>query len=761
MANKPVPKVQESRTMRVRILVTFVIFTVTCSQAIRAASPGGESSSSLTQYVNPFVGSDGGGNTVPGAAVPFGFVELSPDTTNADTSGYSSSGQIIGFSHTHVSGTGGDAKYGNFRVSPTSGALRVGNLRFAKSDESATPGYYAVTLAGDGGRIRCELTATRLVGFERFTFPAGADANIILDASSRVKLAQRATDVEVNVVDDTHISGSASFTGGWNPGPYTLYFWAVFNRPMKRGGTWTANLGSERTFPGQRHIEGDQARNYADQFGAFAVFDTAENRAVEMKLAVSFISVDKARKSLETEAPGWDFDSVRRQAEDEWERVLDKIKISGGTDEQRRIFYTALYRSHYMPHDLTGENVWWQSSEPHYEDFYTLWDTFRTLQPLLTVIESERERDMVRSLVDTYRHTGWLPDARIAGSNGMTQGGSNGDVVVADAMVKGLKGIDYETAYQALVKDAEVESPRPLNEGRQLEDYKRLGYMSLTYTRAAARTLEYAYDDFCIAEVAKALGKTEDAKKYLERSGNWAHLWDAKMRCIRPRYANGTWMENYDCDHEYPDGATEWWDAPFYEGRPIQYSTFVPQDVNGLIRQLGGDQAFTSWLDDFFDRKLYTQGNEPDLLAPWLYIHAGRPDRTAERVRTILAGAYQDARDGLPGNDDAGTMSSWYVWSAIGIFPNAGQPFYYIGSPLFSRITIELEGGRSFVIEARDTSAGNRYVQRAELNGKVLHRAWLTHAELAAGGKLVLDMGPNPSQWGRGDRPPSTSLNAK
>jgi predicted alpha-1,2-mannosidase len=472
-----------------------------------------------------------------------------------------------------------------------------------------------------------------------------------------------------------------------------------------------------------------------------------------MKMGVSFLSVDQARANVVRE----DFDTVRHQAEDAWEQVLSKIEVEGGTDAQRRIFYTALYRAHYMPHDLTGENVWWQSTEPHYEDFYTLWDTFRTLHPLFTLIQPERQRDMVRSLIDTYRHTGWLPDARIAGLNGLTQGGSNGDVLIADAMVKGMTGIDYETAYQALVKDAEVESARPLNEGRQLVDYKRLGYMSLTLNRSASRTLEYAYDDFAVSEVARALGKTEDAAKYLKRSANWTNLWDPKMRCIRPRYSDGTWLENYDCEHEYPDSTTEWWDAPFYEGRPIQYSTYVPHDVQGLIQRVGGDAAFVAWLDDFFERKLYTQGNEPDLLAPWLYIHAGRPDRTADRVRAILAGEYREGRDGLPGNDDAGTMSSWYVWGAMGLYPNAGQPFYYIGSPVFARVAIDLGGGRKFVIEAPGTSASNRYVQSAELNGKKLDRAWLTHAEIAGGGKLVLVMGARVSDWGRGARPPSVT----
>ncbi len=283
----------------------------------------------LTRLVDPFVGADAGGNTVPGAAVPFGFVELSPDTTNADTSGYASAGQVIGFSATHVSGTGGDSKYGNFRVTPTAGPLRVGNLRFSKSEESASPGYYAVTLTGDGGPIHCELTATRLTGVERFTFPAGADGNVILDASSRVKLAQIATHVEVDIVDETHLSGTARFTGGWNPGAYTLYFFAAFNRPMKNWGAWTADLASTLTIPGRSHQVGDQTHNYANQTGAFAVFDTTKDRVVEMKLGVSFVSVEQARSNLESEAPGWDFEGLHRQAEDAWGRCSRKSKWKG------------------------------------------------------------------------------------------------------------------------------------------------------------------------------------------------------------------------------------------------------------------------------------------------------------------------------------------------------------------------------------------------------------------------------------------------
>ncbi len=426
---------------------------------------------------------------------------------------------------------------------------------------------------------------------------------------------------------------------------------------------------------------------------------------------------------------------------------MGQIEVSGGTDAQKRIFYTALYRSHTMPHDLSGENAWWASSEPHYEDFYTLWDTFRTLHPLLTVIQPQRQRDMIRSLLDTYSHTGWLPDARIAGANGLTQGGSNGDVLIADAVVKGLGGFDSALAYEAIKKDGDYDSPDPMNVGRSLKNYLALGYMPLSETRSASRTLEYAYDDFAISEVAQALGHTDDAVRFRARSGGWQKLWDDKLGCIHPRYGDGSWLENYDCAYTYPDSTTPWWDAPYYEGSGLQYSTFVPHDVGGLIQKTGGKEAFVAWLDRLFDGHHYDQGNEPDLLAPYLYIPAGRPDKTADRVRQIMASRYGTGHTGLPGNDDAGAMSSWYVWSAIGLYPNAGQPLYYIGSPVFDTATIHLEGGKRFTVTAHTVSEANRYVLSARLNGKPLDRAWLSHAELIAGGQLELDMGPAPGDW--------------
>jgi len=718
-----------------------------------------QNGSAPLDLVDPFVGVDRGGNTVPGASVPFGFVSLSPDTTRGSTSGYDSEGLIIGFSHTHVSGTGGAGKYGNFRVTPAVGDDAWGNLAFAKSAEEASPGFYAVIMGKRGKQIRAELTASRLAGFHRYRFPPSPAARIIIDASATVPLGgggPRSSGGEVRAIDERHIAGTMTFVGGWGrEQPYTLHFFAEFDRAPIEIGRWKSGRGSFTRIRGSGASTGGDTRTGLDnRLGAYATFDTRRDPVVQLKLGVSFVSEDQARRNLERELPGWSFDEAHAAARALWAEALGKIEVEGGTAEQRRIFYSALYRAHIMPHDLTGENVWWRSDEPHYEDFYTIWDTFRTLNPLLTLVEPARERDMVRSLLDTYRHDGWLPDARIAGATGPSQGGSNGDVVISDAIVKDLGGFDQKLALEVMLKDGDVQSDDPLNHGRELKDYLALGYMSLSQTRSASRTLEYAYDDYAIASAAAKLGRTDIARRYAGRSLNWGRLWDAELQCVRPRYADGRWLENFDCGREYPDATTEWWDAPFYEGSSRQYSTFVPHDVSGLMRRLGGRARFVEWLDRFFDQGAYNQGNEPDILAPWLYIHAGRPDRTAERVRAIIAKQYAVGRSGLPGNDDAGTLSSWYVWAAMGLFPNAGQPFYYIGSPLFSRTVIHLEGGKTLEIEAPETSAANLYVRSAELNGKPLNRAWLTHEEIASGGRIVLHMGPRPSRWAADAPPP-------
>jgi len=734
-----------------------------------AAVPAGDQDA--VTLADPLHGVDGGGNVTPGATVPFGFVTLGPQTTHGSTSGYDSASPIVGFAHVFVSGTGGSSKYGNFRVTPTVGPVEPNRLAFGKTNETASPGFYGVTLGSEPGRqVGVELTASPYVGMHRYSFPSADQSALLLDVSAAILAGgsgQVATGGEIEVVDDRRISGWMSFKGGWNPAPYKLYFYAEFDRPSQSIGTWTTTLGgfvlrtgvgrvaggdqtarSPNTATGVRAADGGGANgNINNKFGAFARFDTRDQRTVQMKLAVSFTSEAKARQHMGAEMPGWDFDATRAKASGAWRAAFAPVAIEGGTPDQRAIFRSALYRSFTMPHELTGENIWWPSTEPHYEDFYTLWDTFRTVTPLMTILHPQRQRDMLRSLLDTYKHTGWLPDARIAGANGMTQGGSNGDVVVADAIVKRLGGFDPELAYAAIKKDGDVESPDPINVGRVLSDYTRLGYVPLGRTRSASRTMEYAYNDFAIATVASALGKTEDAAHFRARARNWRNLWNPAKGCIQPRYADGRWLENYECDYQYPDATSMWWDAPFYEGSGLQYSTYVPHDVPCMIETVGGRAAYLGWLDRFFDEGNYDQGNEPSFLAAFNYAWVGRPDRTAERVRAIMAKSYRTGRRGLPGNDDAGATSAWFVWNAVGLYPNAGQPYYFIGSPVFTRTMFALEGGRRFSIMAPATSATNLYVTGATLNGKPLDRAWITHDELVKGGTLTLEMGPKPGGW--------------
>jgi predicted alpha-1,2-mannosidase len=691
--------------------------------------------------VDVFLGSEGGGNTTPGAQVPFGFVVLQPDMTEPYTSGYRSGGLITGFSHTHESGTGGGSKYGNFRVAPLVGPLRPPQP-LPGSEEIAWPGYYAITLGTGDARVHAELTASRLVGFHRYTFPRTRDAHLSVNVGAVIAppalFRQHAIKCQAEAVGRL-LRGSCTYRGGWNPGEYTLHFAARFDRRPSA-------IGVGPDFERASTQAGFDREGGA--LWAWASFDTRRNQHVGLKLAVSFISTAKAEANLRT-VGSQSFDEARRDAERQWKSALARIAVEGGTEAQRTLLYSALYRVQVMPHDLSGENGWWSSTEPHYEDFYTLWDQFRTQLPLLTVIQPERSRDMVRSLIDTYRHTGWLPDGRVAGINGLTQGGSNGDVVIADAIVKDLSGIDYATAFEALIKDAEQDSPDPYFVGREkIGEYKRLGYLPLEVTRSGSRTMEYAYDDFAVSQVAAKLGKSDLAELYRRRSLSWANLWDSTSKSIRPRKASGEWQTPFDRTE-----FTSAWTSPFYEGTPWQYSTFVPHDVQGLINRLGGDAAFVEWLDAFFAQGGYWPGNEPDLMAPWLYIFAGRPDRSQSQVRDLLAKHYKLGRDGLPGNDDAGAMTSWFVWSAIGLYPNAGQDYYFVGAPLFTRTHIDVGNKRTFTIAAPGASDVNRYIRGAKLNGHPLDRAWLTHRELTAGGTLELELGPAQSNWGTGQRP--------
>jgi predicted alpha-1,2-mannosidase len=483
------------------------------------------------------------------------------------------------------------------------------------------------------------------------------------------------------------------------------------------------------------------------------------NQVIQAKVGISFISAEQAKQNVQQEIPAWNFAAVHGAATALWNAELAKLTLSGESDSQRRQLYTAMYHMMLMPTDRTGENPGWQSTEPYYDDYYCIWDTYRSSSPLLTLISPDRQRDIIRSLIDIYRHTGYMPDARSGNDNGRTQGGSNANVVVADAWMKGLKGIDYETAFAAMVHDAEVPPVDPQKEGRGgLKDYNEKGYVTLADERSGSRTAEYSYDDFAISEVACGLGKTKEAALYSSRAHNFEHLWDKDMAAegfkgfMRPRNPDGSWAPPYLV-------VRGTWPDFFYEGDIWTYSIYAPQDMRRLIEMAGGNEGFVRRLDWTFLRRHFDVTNEPGFLLPVLYNYAGRPDKTADIVHMTLEKAFADNRAGIPGNDDSGAMSSWLIFSTLGFFPVAGQDVYLIGTPSIPDVSLNLGEGKKLRIIAKnlDGQGLNRYVQSATLNGVDLPSSWFLHAQIKDGATIVLTMGSAPSNWGKAVPPPSMS----
>jgi predicted alpha-1,2-mannosidase len=750
----------------------------------------------LHRHVDPWIGSEGLGNVFIGPSRPFGMVKPGPDNKGTANSGYIADAQaaIPGFSQLHVSGTGGGPKYGHVSVMPFTAAHRGAHdgidQASARYAEVARLGYYATTLAR--GDIRVELTTAARVAFYRFTYAEmGADApipGVKIDAGAMLNEAgkqppgtepwflaepQHLVGSEIEVVSPTTLRGYGRMRGGWNFGAaYTVYFHVEFDRAFTQFSTWQG----DQLHPGQP-VQVDSGVST----GALLRFDAGAGRVLQMKVGISFISAAKARQNLQTETPRWHFDEVLADTQQAWEDLMGRVELGADTPEHDlRMFYTALYHTMLMPVDRTGENPLWNSDapgqppQPHYDDFYAIWDTFRSSHPLLTLLDPQRQANIVHALLDIYRHDGYLPDARSGLCNGRTQGGSHADVLIADAWVKGLKGIDYELGLQAMLKNADV--PPGGNEQKEgrggLPDYNTLGYVSTRYPRAGTRTMEYAHDDYAIAVLAKGLGHEALFERFSQQSDNWKRLWrDVESLGTRgfvmPRQADGSWLETLHCT--VPGAAPRryaptdvdhgqclpWWDSFLYEGSSWEYSLYVPHDVAGLIEQAGGAAAFRQRLDTFFDHKLYNVTNEPSFLSPTLYHWLGQPEASSERIRQIVREHYSDRRDGLPGNDDSGAMSSWLAFHMLGLYPNAAQSYYLVNTPLVTRSCLNLAEGRRFLIVAQGLSETRRHVQRAALNGRPFTRAWIEHSEIVAGGELVLEMGEQPVGWGRDQPPPS------
>lgn len=734
-----------------------------------AAAPAASSVPSPRASVNPLIGTDAHGHTYPGAVVPFGMVQLSPDTPIQGwdgCSGYHYSDSVIqGFSHTHLSGTGCGG-LGDILLMPTVGEVHFdpgtpGNgyaSRFSHAREVASPGYYRVLLQDPG--VIAELTATARCGFQRYTFPASDRAHVVLDLAHGI--GNSPVDLTLRVENGTTVSGSR-VSDGWG-GRRTVYFVMQFSRPF-------ASVGIEQD--GQRLADGTHEAHGRSVKAAFD-YRTTAGQPILVKVGISATGIEGARRNLAAEIPGWDFAATRAAAEKQWDTALGAAQVETPDPHVRTTFYTALYHACLAPtlfDDADGTYLGMDHQVHTGEGFhnyttFSLWDTYRAEHPMLTLLQPGRVNDMVQSLFAEYRQSGLhtMPIWPLWGNETWCMIGYHSAPVVADAYLKGFRGYDAEAVYQAL-KDTALQNRNGMS------TYKTLGYVaSSPGAQATSKTLEYSVDDAAMARLAAALGHPDDARFFFARSTNYRNLYDRTTGFLRGRRADGSWRMPFVTNGMVGDEYTE--------ADAWQYAFAVQQDVPGLVKLYGGDAAFVQKLDSLFDADptihtnipdisgrigQYAQGDEQCHHVAYLYDYAGAPWKTQARVRQVMAAEYNDTPAGQCGNDDCGQMSAWYVLSAMGFYPvDPVGGVYALGSPAVSRATLHLDrahyGGRTFTLIAENNGPKNVYIQSATLNGKPLRRPWFTHAELAAGGTLRLVMGPKPNTaWGAdaASQPPS------
>ncbi|KAI5860159.1 glycoside hydrolase family 92 protein [Durotheca rogersii] len=771
-----------------------------------ASSSRRQDDSSPTGYdfVDPLIGTRDGGHVFAGATLPFGMAKAVADVTEDNQGGYASNGSpVTGFSHMHDSGTGGASSLANFPIFVYPGCKGddINGCTFPKSRRSvdvvegsvsARPGYFTIGLESG---IKAEITAANHTALYRFTLFGNGTGGAAVDAPLSPLFIIDLTDLpntrsngSASVDPDTgRISGNGTFRPSFGTGIYQLHFCADFlhEASIRETGVFINNrAGSEP----KSIVVGQDNNSPPLPAGAYTWFDTVEAGAsITIRVGLSFKSVDQACAHAEREIPDLDFSETLAAAEDIWREKLSVVEINttGFQDtELQTVFWSGFYRTMLSPQDYTGENYLWESDEPYYDSWYCIWDSFRSIHPFLTLVDPHSQTLMIRSLIDIYRHEGWLPDCRMSLCKGWTQGGSNADVVLVDAFLKNItQGIDWDTGYEALIKDAEHEPPVWDYEGRGgLYSWKNLGYIPADdfdpygnglFTRSVSRTVEYAYNDFCIAQVSEALGKQEDYEKYIERSGNWVNLYKSDQEdrgftgFLQPKYLNGTWgyqipslcspvTELHSC-YLNPGGHET------YEGSPWLYTFFAPHDMASLITALGGPGAFVDRLDHLHESGILYVGDEQAFLTLFQYHYAGRPGKSTERAHFYIPSQFNTSRGGIPGNDDSGAMGSFAALAMMGIFPNPGQDIYFITAPFFPSfsITNNLSGKKATVKTVNfDTAYENIYIQSAKLNGEDYTKNYLTHNFFLEGGTLELTLGDKESTtWGTGedDIPPSIS----
>ncbi|MGQ8336248.1 GH92 family glycosyl hydrolase [Sunxiuqinia sp. A32] len=747
-------------------------------------------------YINPFIGAStsneiggsthGLGKTFPGATTPFGMIQLSPDTRTGDDTGPGYSwhhNTIEGFSFVHMSGIGWFGEFGNFLVMPTTGELKTskGNdenpesgyrSRFSHDTEEAKAGYYAVTL--DDYNIRTELAAAPKAGIIRFTYPKNKQSRIQIDLSRRI--GGTSTKQFVEVVDNHTIRGWMKCPpegGGWGNGAgkvdYVIYFYCQFSKPLSNSGIWSVDIPDDWTrlrkevagkeyqdLVAKAKVERGIKAKEGEHLGFFIDFETGDKEEVLLKCGISFVSMDGAQKNLENDIPHWNFDKTKKQAFDSWSKALENIHIEGGTERDKIIFSTALYHSSIDPrviNDVDGNYIGIDKKVHklgdlnfQYRTIFSGWDVFRSQFPLMTIINPELVNDEINSLVRMAEVSGreYFPRWEIMNSYSGCMLGNPAVPVLVDAWQKGIRNYDIEKAYEYAKNSVEIFGNG--EKGYTSKSSKNRKIASISHT------LEYAYTDWCVGQLAEMLGKKEDAKIYKEKGQNYKNIWNEDVRWFRGREEDGLWMK-WKGKLQHGQGSKE--------SNPYQQGWFVPHDIKGL-QTLMGPEYFEQELLTFFDsvpdnfmwNNYYNHANEPVHHVPFLFNVIRKPWLTQKWTRKICEKAYGPDVLGLVGNEDVGQMSAWYILSSIGFHPICqGDGVYQITSPVFDKVEIKLDknyySGKKFTVIANNNSKENIYIQSAKLNGKALDRCWISHQEIVSGGTLEFEMGPEPNKsWG-------------
>jgi predicted alpha-1,2-mannosidase len=741
---------------------------------LKAGAPAEAPRRQPVDWVNPFVGTAQPGlrwMLFPGPAMPFGMVKLSPDNRGPKSwdAGYDyANGTIYGFSHIHewtMTGLLMMPATGPLKVElgPESGSPSSFRSRFCHATESASPGYYAVTL--DDYNVRAELTATTRAGFQRYTFPKADQARVIMVLKVPGEYDSVVKGARIRRVSSTEIEGESEQTNADQGGrfqQYKLHFVIRFSKPFDSMGGWV----------GPRILSDTSEIVGADNVGAFASYHTEAGEVIEVKTGISLVSIEQARLNLDTEMNrfGWDFDAARQNARDAWNSLLSKIEVTGGTEAERVKFYSNLYHAYVARTIWSDVNGKYVDPLGHVQQLRNpdspvygcdaFWNLFWNLNQLWTLLTPQMAAQWVNSELELNDRGGWL--AR--GPAGLRYSGimvaEHEISLIVSAWQKGIRNFDAEKAFQAI---KHVQTTPGFNfygkdggyvGNEKIEVYDKLGYMPIEDGQVSL-TLEYAYDDWCTAQLARALGKMDDYNFFLKRAQNYRHVWDSSVGYFRPRHRDGTWVADFSP-----------FDSKNYtEGTAWQYAWFVPHDMKGLV-ELMGEREFIRRLEEGFENsrprfdsedKYVNVGNQPNMQAPWLFNYAGAPWLTQKWVREVMEHSFGDGPQGYVGDEDQGQSGAWYTMSAMGLFEMDGgcalRPIYEIGSPVFDRVVIHLDPkyypGRRFVIEARHNSPQNVYIQSATLNGKAINQPWIYHSDVMKGGELVLEMGPQPNKnWG-------------